>query len=111
LNGLSGNDEVSTRLLQVGATFISSPLCSIVNKSLFLGIFPYRLKYSIVHKRGDKNNVSNYRPISLLTEFSKIFEKVIYKRLIDHFLTNNILTKSQFGFKKKICQLQTQHIN
>jgi Notch-like protein len=96
LKGLSGYDEVSTSILEVGATFSSSPLCSIINKSLSSGIFPDRLKYS----RGDKNNVSNYRPISLLTAFSKVFEKVIYKRLNDHFLTNNILTKSQFGFKK-----------
>jgi Notch-like protein len=102
LKGSSGYDEVSTRILQISATFIRSPLCYIINKSLSSGIFPDRLKYSIVipvHKKGDKNNVSNYRPNSLLTTFSKIFEKVIYKRLIDHFLTNNILTKSQFGFK------------
>jgi hypothetical protein len=93
---------VPRKILKISATFISSPLCNIINKSLSSGIFPDRLKYSIVipvHKRGDKNNVSDYRPISLLTSFSKIFQKVIYKRLIDH-LTNNILTKSKFGFKK-----------
>jgi predicted nucleic acid-binding protein len=113
LKGSSGYDEVSTRILQISGTFISSPLCNIINKSLSSGIFPDRLKYLIVipvHKKGDKNNVSNYRPISLLTAFPKIFEKVIYKRVTDHFLTNNILTKSQFGFIK-IHQLQTQHIN
>jgi hypothetical protein len=90
-------------ILTISATFISSPLCNIINKSLSSGIFPDRLKHSIVipvHKRGDKNNVSNYRQVSLLTSFSKIFENVICKRLIDHLLTNNILTKSQFGFKK-----------
>jgi len=45
--------------------------------------------------------VTNYRPISLLTSFSKIFEKVIYKRLITHFISNNIFTNSQYGFRKK----------
>jgi hypothetical protein len=105
LKGSFGYDEVSTKILQISATFISSPLCNIINKSLFSGIFPDRLKYSIVipvysYKEGDKNIVSNYRLISLLTSFSKIFEKVIHKRLMDRFLTNNILTKSQFGFRK-----------
>jgi hypothetical protein len=53
-----------------------------------------------LYKKDDKNNVSNLRPISLVPSFSKIFEKVIYKRLLDHFLTNNTLTNSQFGFRK-----------
>jgi hypothetical protein len=47
------------------------------------GIFPNRMKYSIItplHKKGDKNNIANFRPISLLPFFSKIIEKVIYIR-------------------------------
>jgi hypothetical protein len=47
-----------------------------------LGVFPTALKHSIItplHKRGDKNNVTNYRPISLLISFSKIFEKLFMK--------------------------------
>ena len=81
-------DEVSIKLLKISAPFISSPLCCIINKSLSTGVIPTRLKYSIVspvHKKGDKNNVSNFRPISLLPSFSKVFEKIIYKRLMDHF--------------------------
>jgi hypothetical protein len=42
--------------------------------------------------------MSNYRPISLLTSFSKVFEKVIYNRLHYHIKANNILTKEQYGF-------------
>jgi hypothetical protein len=51
---------------------------------LSTGIFPDRLKYSEIkpiYKKGDKTLITNYRPISLLTVFSNIFEKVIYKRL------------------------------
>jgi len=73
-----GYDEVSVKILKVSAPFISSPLCHIINTSLNSGVFPTRLKYSIttpVQKKGDKNNMSNSRPISLLTSFSKIFEK------------------------------------
>jgi hypothetical protein len=44
--------------------------------------------------------MSNYRPISLLPAFSKIFEKIIYKRMSLHLSTHNILAKEQFGFRK-----------
>jgi hypothetical protein len=67
--------------------------CHIINKSLSTGIFPDRMKYSIItplHKKGDKNNVANFRPISLLPFFSKIIKKVIYKRLMDHLLLQTI---------------------
>jgi hypothetical protein len=100
-----GYDEVPIKLLKISAPFICSPLCFIINKSLFTGVFPTRLKYSVitpVHKKGDRNNVSNFRPISILPSFSKLFEQVIYKRLTDHFFTNNILSNSQFGFRKKV---------
>jgi hypothetical protein len=45
--------------------------------------------------------MSNSRPISLLTSFSKIFERIIYNRLITHITSNKIFTNSQFGFRKK----------
>ena len=51
-------------------------------------------------KGGDRHILGNYRPISLLPQFGKIFEKVIAKRLTDFFNANNILTSHQFGFRK-----------
>jgi hypothetical protein len=66
------------------------------------GTLPSRLKYAIVKpllKKGDRGNVANYRPISLLTSFSKVFEKIIYDRLLKHIETNNILVDEQFGFR------------
>ena len=98
----SGYDEISTKILKVSAAFISYPLSYICNKSMLFGTFPTRLKYAIVKpllKKGDKENVANYRPISLLTSFSKVLESFIYDRLLKHIETNNILAVEQFGFR------------
>ena len=81
---------------------ISSPLTYICNKMLSSGTLPSRLKFSEVKptfKKGDKSDASNYRPISLLTSFSKIFKKVIYNRLYHHISNNHILVKEQYGFR------------
>jgi hypothetical protein len=68
----SGYDGVSTRILKACNTLISKPFCYICNKSIQTGIFPDRLKYAIVRplfKKGDRTNIQNYRPISLLPVF------------------------------------------
>jgi hypothetical protein len=53
-----------------------------------------------LYKKGDKISKTNYRPISLLTTFSKVFEKIMYSGLSHHMQTNNILVPEQFGFRK-----------
>jgi Notch-like protein len=81
-------DGISTKLLKVSGEYITSPLTYICNKVFLTGIFPDRLKFSIVKpvfKKGDKMNLSNYRSISLLTSFSKVFEKALYNRHTEYF--------------------------
>jgi hypothetical protein len=59
------------------------------------GVLPERLKCSIIipiHKKGDKSLLANYRPISLLTSFSKIVERVMYNRLVSHLTKHTILS-------------------
>jgi hypothetical protein len=76
------------RTKKTSMPFIISPLVYICNRILFTGIFPARLKYSEIHpihKKGDEVNISKYRQISVLTSFSKIFEKVIFNRLYARF--------------------------
>jgi hypothetical protein len=66
------------------------------------GIFPTRLNDATIKpifKNGDKKNVANYRPISILPSFSKILEIIIYIRLMHPLETNNILAVEQFGFR------------
>jgi hypothetical protein len=82
-----GYDEISTKILKASAPYILSPLSHIGNRILSTVIFPHRLKFSeikAVYKKGDRTNFANYRPISLRPSFSKIFEKLIHKRLDKH---------------------------
>jgi hypothetical protein len=68
------------------------------------GIYPERLKYAKItplHKQGERMDIANYRSISILPSFSKIFEKLIYIRLITYFDCNKILAKEQFGFRTR----------
>jgi hypothetical protein len=98
-----GYDGISDKILKASAPFIISPLTYIFNKVLSTGVFPDRLKYSEVQqlfKKGEKTEITNYRPISLLPSFSKIIEKIIYKRLISYLTENNLLATEQFGFRK-----------
>jgi hypothetical protein len=102
---LHGYNEISTKLLKLSSPFILSPLTRICNKSLALGIFPDHLKYSEINplfKKGDKHNISNYRPISILTSFSKVLEKAVYIQLYRHCNKHNILVDEKFGFRNKL---------
>jgi hypothetical protein len=78
------------------------------------------MKFSIVksiYEKGDKNNPTNYRPISLLTSFSKVFEKALYNRLTGYFNTYKLLVGNQLGFRKgiatedTICKLTNEILN
>ena len=98
-----GYNEISNHIIKLSTPYITSSLTCICNAILSSGVFPDRLKYAIVkpiYKKGGKQDISNYRPISLLTSFSKVFEKIIYDRLYTHLERNNILVQEQFGFRR-----------
>ena len=97
-----GYDEIFINLLKIGSPYISSPLCHICNKILSSGIFPTSLKYAVIKptfKNGDRSDMSNYRPIYLLHSFSKVFENVLYVRIYQYLINNNILVDEQFGLR------------
>jgi hypothetical protein len=52
-----------------------------------------------IHNKGDRTDINNFRPVSLLTSFTKILGKVIYTRLYQHMNQNNILATEKYGFR------------
>ena len=89
-------------ILKLMKTFFSTWLCKLVNLSFEIGIFPDILKIAKVtsiHKKESKLDYHNYRPISLLSIFSKIFEKLIYNRINSYLVKNNLIYSKQFGFR------------
>lgn len=101
LSSSSGMDEISSKILKSCKSLVCQPIADIINKSLVTGTFPSKLKCSKIYplyKQGDKSDIKNYRPISLIPTVSKIVEKVILARLLNHLQSNNIFPKGQHGF-------------
>jgi len=85
------------------SVFISPIISMMFNLSLEVGTFPACLKTATVvpiHKSGDINCVDNYRPISMLPILSKIFEKLMLRRLKSFLKASNLLNDNQFGFRE-----------
>lgn len=97
----AGLDDISSKLLKFCAEELCLPIMDVVNKSLQQGVFPSKLKTSKVYplyKQGDKKEVHNFRPISIIPTVSKIIEKAVLTRLMTHLQLNNLLPERQHGF-------------
>jgi retron-type reverse transcriptase len=82
---------------------VSKPLAHIFNLTFTTGIIPEQIKTSLVtpvFKSNEENKFENYRPISVLTCFAQLLEKLMYKRLIKYVEKKNILSDHQYGFRK-----------
>ena len=101
-NKSSGPCTIPTKLLKVASKELSLTFSDICNTSFSEGIFPDKNKIAKVipsHKKGPANDVNNYRPISLLSTFSKIMEKLMAVRLNNYLDLHNIIYPNQFGFR------------
>lgn len=99
-----GVDNIGPKLIKKSAAVIAEPLVYLYNLSFSSGSVPDKLKIAKVipvFKKGDPSSPGNYRPISLLSIFDKLLEKLMYSRLYKHLQTNNVLYKYQFGFRAK----------
>ena len=105
----SGPSVIPTKLLKIANPQLSRPISIIINTSFTSGTFPDSIKIANIlpiHKKGSTLDINNYRPISLLSIFHKIFEKAMYQRLNDFLEMNEIIYPNQFGFRKS---RSTQH--
>ena len=101
-NKAHGYDNLSVKLIKICGFSICRPLEIIFQKCLAQGIFPeYWKRANVVpiHKKNEKNLVGNYRPISLLPIFSKIFERLIFNSFYNYLIAHDLLTHCQSGFR------------
>ena len=98
-----GYDNINSIFLKKLQNCFIYPLTILVNQSLATGIFPEKLKVAKIiplYKKSDDDIMNNYRPISLLPVFSKIFEKVVQIQIYEYLNSNNLLFDSQHGFRE-----------
>ena len=88
INKATSHDLLPPKLLKLGSHILCYPLCFILNMCFTSGIFPDILKQAelcAIFKKGDAMNVCNYRPVSILTIVSKIYEKEMVRQLANYF--------------------------
>ena len=98
----AGEDGFPIFLVKENKDLFTAPLLYIFNLSLTTGVIPDKMKIAKVipiFKKGDKTNLNNYRPISLLSVFNKMLEKIVYVRLQSFLKKNKVLYDYQFGFR------------
>ena len=102
-NSAAGHDGLPASIMKKLSNDYVIPLTHCINMSIVQGDFPDTLKIAKVipiYKGDDEQMVQNYRPISILPFFSKIYEKIIYNHIINFLTINCILYDKQFGFRK-----------
>ena len=102
VNKAHGPDDISGRMIELCGVNITVPLSIIFNNILTTGIFPILWKsanVTPVFKKESKQLVKNYRPISLLPLFAKVFERILFLRMYNHFIVNDLITNNQSGFR------------
>ena len=102
INKAHGHDDISIRMIKICDESLLKPLLILFKNSLKLSYYPDIWKKSNIipaHKKNDKQLLNNYRPISLLPIFGKIFEKIIFNRIYDFLLKEELLNPNQSGFR------------
>ena len=99
------SDVPKTKFLKLSKDIVAPFLALIFNKCIEEGVFPTSLKIAEIvpiYKSGKRTESNNYRPISLLSPFAKLFESQLYTQLNQFFSVNKLIYKKQYGFQKKV---------
>ena len=100
----SGIDDVSAEMLKSGGKYIGTFLTKLFNVIFERGIYPQEWSKAIIipiYKKGDPENVDNYRGVSLLSIISKCYTTILNTRLYAWLEENNLISESQAGFRKQ----------
>jgi len=103
--GSPGQDGISAKILKLHHKGLLAPIKHIINTAFSTGVVPKHFKSSIIipiHKSGDKQDIGNYRPISLISNIAKLLEKCVKKRLINYLEQYKILYNKQYGFREGV---------
>ena len=95
--------SMNARLLKCIIDLVNVPLCKLINLCLSANVFPDCLKIARVipiHKKGITNDIANYRPISVVPIFSKVFEVALKGQMYSHLENSDLLHSAQFGFRQ-----------
>ena len=100
----NGDFSIPKQIFSLIPEKLAGILTSLINQAFETGVFPTSLKIvkvvPIFKNKGSNLDVNNFRPISLLSNIDKIFEKLVHKRLTSFLLKHNLLFNKQFGFRK-----------
>jgi hypothetical protein len=100
----AGHDGITMKILKSCINEVVNPLTDIINKSFEEAVFPDEGKLAVIKplfKKGEKTDMSNFRPISLLPTVTKILEKIACERIVEFLEKNYYFFSRQFGFRKK----------
>jgi hypothetical protein len=100
----AGHDHLKPSIIKLIAAYIAQPLTYVINLCFQHAVFPSELKQANItpiFKKGDPSLFQNYRPISILPVFSKVFERLLHTRLVNFFDQNNVISPCQYGFRKR----------
>lgn len=98
-----GYDDLSTHIIKACADILSPIIAHLINTSFFAEEYPEKLKFSIVkpiYKNNNKQDLNNYRPVTLIPIISKVFERAMYNRIVSFLNKYNIISTEQNGFQR-----------
>ena len=104
-NKSHGQDDIPPFFLQVASCILAATLCYFIDNAFQFEIFLQSCKIAKIipiYKAGKANSLTNYRPISILTCFSKVIEKLIHKHLTNFFQKNSFRCETQYGFQSNL---------